>query len=930
MMRKLQLLAAMVVLTAVSAFAAFPDLEVSYPFASEITKTDGLNIVRVKKVGYTDKQNLQAVANGPKAYLLNLETDEEILATATEVSGTGTFVQIAFTFPALTANGEYQVVIPAGVFETADGHETNPLFELKTFTMNDPTLDVAQLTPVTLTPAAGTALKGVNSTTGPWTIAFAPEIQKEAGYMKVVITDADAQHLYDGEPFYSQIQINRREVLGTGEQLETDLTKPFSFTWGGKKGSGIMYQGYTYKCRFEVRKSEYNEAKDGIGEVLGIYECTYTGNTLPEQYADIKLVNVTPTPADYDSQNPDGYIFENTNDPHITLFFDKPVEPNLSLCAINTGYGTSVPFEGTAESSNEGKEWRFTVPKSQITVPEFLAFFAFKDPATGLPVKGTSGRGEKSVFQFRWNVEIGLPTLSVASPDPAQEHQELSSITLTNSEDYFFHQGSALEAATISTRQGEVVYTFRNSDITFDNAASPKTVTLAVNPAIAESGSYVLIVPKGYFMLSENAETEQGETTYQNKAFTGSFTVVADENPVRMNAKFKESDPANGSKVKSLKKVEILFDLPEFTYITNDYGMTAPALKNEAGDDVATVDFEIDWDNENGIYMNITPEITEPGTYSIAFPDKYFYQDESDNYTPAFTLSWTIEEELAEIAVASPETQVELEQLSAITLSNEAGLYFTAGTAGLNATIDTKEGDIVYTFKNEDIAYDNENKTVTLTVNPAIAEGGTYVLNVPKGFFVMADNADASAAATAIGNKALFAEFYVKKAEEPETFDAKFKNSNPENESFVTSLKDVEIFFDIPEGEFIAMNYDMEKPALKNATGNEVATIDLNYGTANNSFAMTFNTEIAEPGTYSITFPAKFFYQDQSNNFTPEFTLTWSIRNVGISGIIFINGVAGDVYAIDGTLIVRNATIEDINSLDKGIYLIGGKKFVAR
>ena len=51
---------------------------------------------------------------------------------------------------------------------------------------------------------------------------------------------------------------------------------------------------------------------------------------------------------------------------------------------------------------------------------------------------------------------------------------------------------------------------------------------------------------------------------------------------------------------------------------------------------------------------------------------------------------------------------------------------------------------------------------------------------------------------------------------------------------------------------------------------------------------------------------------------------------MGISGIIFINGVAGDVYAIDGTLIVRNATIEDINSLDKGIYLIGGKKFVAR
>ena len=922
----------MVLLTVGTALAEFPELKFALPVTySELTQASQLTSVRLDKSSWTDAQELRFVDNAEQAYIINLESDEKVYASAKEISGKR-YNNIFFTFPALTANGEYEVVIPAGAIETVEGQETNAEIT-QVYTLNDPSLALPELTPVTLLPAAGTELLAVNRNSGKWTVAFDPEIQKEAGYMKVTMTDADPNHLYEGEPFFAQIQLNRREILGTGTTLDTDLTEPFSFEWGGKDGSGIMYQGYEYKCRFEVRKSEYNEAKDGEGEVLGIYECTYNGKTMPEQYSEAKLVNITPTPSNYDPQNPDGYIFETTNDPHVTFFFDIPVEPNISLCGINTGSGSSVPFEGDAVSANNGKEWRFTIPKSQIQAPEVLAFFAFTDPDSGLPVKGNSGRGANSTFIYAWNVEIGLPTLAVVSPDTEAELDELSAITLSNSENYFFQSnGAPAEKATIQTRQGEVVAELNYSQTTFDNTSDTKTATLSISPAITEPGVYVLMVPKGYFTLSNNLEVDQYEEVYQNKALSIAFTVKGSENPETMNAKFLRSDPENNTTVTSLKEVEIFLDIPADSYAGMDYEMTKPALKNAAGNDVATTDFEFG-SIETSWKMTFSNEITEPGVYSITFPDKFFCEDQTTNYTPAFTLTWTIAEPLASIAVVSPEPETELEQIALITLKNDDDLWFTAGDPELKATISTKQGQVVYTFENGDIIFDSATKTVKMAVAPEITDEGAYVLMVPQGYFLLADNADATAATKSLKSAALNAEFYVKAPEAPETMNAKFLKSDPENNTTVTSLKEVEIFFDIPADSYAGMDYEMTKPALKNAAGDDVASTDFEFGSIETSWKMTFSNEITEPGVYSITFPDKFFCEDQTTNYTPAFTLTWTIPDSGLSGvspILSADDVTGDVYSIDGALLIRNATREDVSRLRKGVYLIGGRKYIVK
>lgn len=806
MMKKTLLMAALATFAVSSAYAAFPELEVQFPYASEIVKADGLSTVRLKKVGYSDNQNLQAVENGPKAYLLNLETDDEVACTAVEVSGKGSFTQINLTFPALTANGEYQVVVPAGMLETVDGHETNPLYELKTFTMNDPALDLAQLVPVSQTPAPGSALYAVNSESGEWTIAFAPEIQAKAGYMKVVMSDADPNHLYEGEPFYSQIQLNRLQNLGKDEQLNMDLTEPFKWTWGGKTGSGVMYEGFTYKCTFEVRESEYNEARDGKGELLGMYECTFTGNTMPEQYSDAKLVNITPTPADYDPQNPDGYIFEDTNDPHITFFFDKPVEPNIGLCGVNTGSGTSVPFEGTAVGSNDNKKWRFTVPKSQIQVPEVLLFFAFKDPETGLPVKGNSGRGANSTFIYAWNVEVGLPTLTAVDPEHQSELEEISSIKLTNSENYFFltDTGSS-EKATLCTKQGEVVYTF--SKVEYDNASDPKTATLVADPAFTTPGAYVLMVPKGFFTMATTAEVEQTGETFQNKAFSCEYYIPEPQTPETFDAVVESTDPENEATVNSLKSVEIFLDLPAGEYAAQNYEFEgeAPVLKNEAGEQVATIDVEYG-SADNSMKVNFKPEVTEDGVYTITFPAKYLMQDQSTNYTPEFTLTWTVQ------SGAGPE-----------------------------------------------MAYD-----LVITSNPANNE--------------------------AVESLGAF-------------------NFNFEKEVTLTSGNQMYTAVLMKDGAEVARTFMMPE-------------------WMGDQYSGAFTPAISEYGVYSITLPQDTFRSTDGLHANPETVFTWTVGTNGISVIRFVDGIAGDVYTLDGTLVVRQATAEDIEALAAGVYVIGGQKYV--
>lgn len=79
--------------------------------------------------------------------------------------------------------------------------------------------------------------------------------------------------------------------------------------------------------------------------------------------------------------------------------------------------------------------------------------------------------------------------------------------------------------------------------------------------------------------------------------------------------------------------------------------------------------------------------------------------------------------------------------------------------------------------------------------------------------------------------------------------------------------------------------------------------------------------EALAPGNATITLTADY----QGRTSTVEIPVTVSV----VSGIDSISNDADaphDVYSLTGVLLIRNATAEQIRNLDRGIYLIGGKK----
>ncbi len=185
--------------------ADYPASKISYPYGGVQTNASALNMVRISQNGFGAQPEIRTTASA-NATFTNLESDEVVEATSIEIVKGGTenypVYNVEVHFPNLPENGDWEFSLAAGSLETATG-DLNPAYTA-TWTLNDPALDVDRIEPVELTPAAGSAVMGVGKEMGTWTIRFADDLQKQIGYAKVVLTDADPGHRYDDATFYKQ------------------------------------------------------------------------------------------------------------------------------------------------------------------------------------------------------------------------------------------------------------------------------------------------------------------------------------------------------------------------------------------------------------------------------------------------------------------------------------------------------------------------------------------------------------------------------------------------------------------------------------------------------------------------------------------------------------------------------------------------------
>lgn len=803
--RKLFIFAALAVLAIPAARAEYPTggrFTQPPTYYTEVKSASDLTTV-VYEQDFLNTAPIRVVENGATAYLINQETDEEVIATAqtAEKAELGSAYLATFTFPLVTSNGEWMVVIPEGTLETVEGNEKNPEFT-HTYTLNDPDLAAARLTPVSLIPAAGSKVSQVNSTSGEWSVAFDPEIMEKAGFIKVSITDADPDHLYEGEAFFAQRQVNRRVDTGTitGSDIDypiNDAQAPFTWKWGGNAGSNRMYEGYQYKARFEVRESEYNAGRDGNGEILGIYECIYDGSTASYNYSDARLVSITPQP--YENDNNEGYVFTDTNNPYVTFTFDKPVVPNYDLCGVNTGYGTSNPIT-EATGSDGDKVWRFTIPAGNIVSPAINLFFAFKDPVTGAAVRGNSGREKSTTFTIEYLVEMDLVTLTATPAPDGDPLEEITEIVLSNDKNYVFHAAYCSEPIVMNG-QGRALYEFRSDDIVYDSEA--RTATIVFNPPLNIQGNYTLEIPKKFFILSENPDIEQFETTYSNKAFEGSYSVTGKAGEITYDYNPETIVPADGSEVANLSQVVLYFPGSEYACTSYD---PIPFV-DESGAEVATGSPELG-PTDNSIKIVINDKITTPGKYSATFPREFFYADNGGNavnFNEEFTASWTVTGGTTEITYDLVPTAIKpaegiVEKIDAISIDFGQAVEITDGSM-LKAVITDKTG----AETNVSLMPDWTGEMLEGNAVPAIETEGEYTMTIAKG---------------------------------------------------------------------VVKNFDGSK-------------------------------------------------------MNPDLTFVWTVNTVGVQTIILTDGKA-DIYTVDGRMIARDADLGTVRSLDKGVYIINGMKYIVR
>ncbi len=602
------------------AHAEYPASSVAYPYGGIKTNVTELNTIYIRQ-SVTPQVEIMLTDNC-SATFTNLESDEVVKATAVTVVkgelGSPTY-EVECHFPDLPSNGEWEFELAAGSLQTAEG-DPSPRYS-NTWTLEDPSIDVARITPIEMIPAAGSEIKAVGKDQGVWTVLFAPEIQEKIGFVGATLTDADPGHLYDNEPFYCYAYVKRNGTSSaTGEPIVMDLSEPIEIVWGGADSK--MYQGYEYKLHLECRTTEYD------GEIVGVYDCTFKGGSASYEYAPETLVSIDPET--YATGN-DGYVIDSDGDFSFTMIFSGPVDCVNSASSVNLGQGATAGYKQITSNADR-TEWTFTVSSSLIGPPMLDLITAFTG-SNGNRVRGNNAREDLSCFQLQYKVTAGIPEL-IADPAPGSELESISEIVLTNDRNMTMglgYQGTA----TIQDLHGKVLQELA-ATIADDNMS----VILKAVPAFSYNGPVVVVVPEAYVTFGEQFDSQS------SKAQTFNYQMIGEPAPQDRYLEVTGIDPADGSVVESLSRINIFFDQDNVAPIEYSF-----PLLDAAGETEAYAQLGYSFDVLNLIEITLTSDpngnepttVTEAGEYTLTIPEGAINVDGAEDIINSeIVLNWTV------------------------------------------------------------------------------------------------------------------------------------------------------------------------------------------------------------------------------------------------------------------------------------------------
>ncbi len=519
-----------------------------------------------------------------------------------------------------------------------------------------------------------------------WTVTIPASELADSDYggeitISISGTDANGKLLFD-ESGYNTYTYSYTLVGGTEEEVSVSFDPESGSTVESLKTitvTGVVTDGECTSLTYASDYSSFPIYKDGE---LSSYELYNDEDALSSDESDEPTTGNQPRDGENSTSDVAELIFSiaNVSDPYNEVW-------NTTITEAGT-YTVTLPA-GTFKVNN-------TVYDEAVTLT--------------YTVEGTAANS-------------GL----VFDPEGNAIVNSISTVTATYADGTIALAGEASAAYIINVSD--------NSNVSAANCTIEDGVaTITFDPAITEPGTYIVMIPEGYFNLGTGSEDE--ETVASEKV---ALTYVIE--PVVSLA----FDPEDGADIDALETIYVSGVEGDIAVI-NESAVDVDVYDAE-GNVVATAAYDATNSSDEKIAYTITSAITEAGTYTVTFPAETFSVDGTP-YRQDVTLTYVIKA-ISEITYSPAEGTVG--PLSSITaLGSDLGVNYSVAD-DTRIEIKDETGATVayldepgYVWPDDDSSEDATGMTFPVVNDDYDAitlSAGTYSITIPAKYLTIGDDA---------------------------------------------------------------------------------------------------------------------------------------------------------------------------------------------
>lgn len=129
----------------------------------------------------------------------------------------------------------------------------------------------------------------------------------------------------------------------------------------------------------------------------------------------------------------------------------------------------------------------------------------------------------------------------------------------------------------------------------------------------------------------------------------------------------------------------------------------------------------------------------------------------------------------------------------------------------------------------------------------------------------------------------------------------------------------------ITSAETVTLDQTAGTVTFKNGIGED---LPFAISAEGNVITVDLNNEVTADGSYRLAIPANVIVAD-GVAYDKAMYISYTIKATGIESIL-VEGEESDVYGIDGRIVVRKGDKESLRNLEKGIYVVKGRKVLVK